>query len=117
MTHFTSLGLVAEGGAGIAFVQRMGQGKANEGLILGKKISVGKLAQVGFVNMVFQDKSNFRQQVMEHLRQTFGRHLVGSSPVRDQVPPAPPLGQGAGRTSAVGDIRRVGLFLPGNSTR
>ena len=79
MTPFTSLGLVAEGGASIAFVQRMGQGKANEALILGRKIPVGELAQVGFVNKVFQDKKSFRQQVMEHLRQTFGSHLIGSS--------------------------------------
>jgi peroxisomal 3,2-trans-enoyl-CoA isomerase len=34
MTPFTSLGLVAEGGSSVAFVQRMGQGKANEALLL-----------------------------------------------------------------------------------
>ncbi|KAJ9490819.1 hypothetical protein VN97_g2457 [Penicillium thymicola] len=79
MTPFTSLGLVAEGGASIAFVQRMGQGKANEALILGRKIPVSELAHVGFVNKVFQDKNNFREQVIADLQQTFGDHLVGSS--------------------------------------
>ncbi|KAM6504651.1 dodecenoyl-CoA isomerase [Fusarium solani] len=79
LTPFTSLGLVAEGGASVAFVHRMGQGKANEALILGRKIPVNELVQVGFVNKVFTDKKNFREQVMEYLRQTFNTHLVGSS--------------------------------------
>ncbi|GKZ55909.1 hypothetical protein AnigIFM49718_001075 [Aspergillus niger] len=79
MTPFTSLGLVAEGGSSVAFVQRMGQGKANEALLLGRKIPVSELAQVGFVNKVFDSKGNFREQVMGYLQQTFGEHLVKSS--------------------------------------
>ncbi|KAG5655121.1 hypothetical protein KAF25_001894 [Fusarium avenaceum] len=79
LTPFTSLGLVAEGGASVAFVHRMGPGKANEALILGRKIPVNELVQVGFVNHVFKDKNNFRTQVLEYLRQTFSSHLVGSS--------------------------------------
>lgn len=78
-TPFSSLGLVAEGGASVAFVHRMGPGKANEALILGRKIPVSELVQVGFVNHVFKDKNNFRAQVLEYLRQTFGSHLIGSS--------------------------------------
>lgn len=79
LTPFSSLGLVAEGGASVAFVHRMGPGKANEALILGRKIPVSELVQVGFVNHVFKDKVNFRAQVLGHLRETFGSHLVGSS--------------------------------------
>ncbi|KAM5354588.1 hypothetical protein ACJ41O_001235 [Fusarium nematophilum] len=79
LTPFTSLGLVAEGGASVAFVQRMGLGKANEALILGRKIPVEELVQVGFVNKVFQDKKNFRAQVIEYMRTTFGDNIVGSS--------------------------------------
>ncbi|KAM0323270.1 hypothetical protein ACHAQA_008861 [Verticillium albo-atrum] len=79
LTPFTSLGLIAEGGASVSFIQRMGQGKANEALILGRKIPVGELAQVGFVNQIFHDKKNFRAEVMEHLRQTFHDGLVGTS--------------------------------------
>lgn len=79
LTPFSSLGLVAEGGASVAFVQRMGWGKANEALILGRKIPVQELVQVGFVNKLFQDKANFRQQVLEHVQATFGDHVVGSS--------------------------------------
>ncbi|KAF4414862.1 delta3-cis-delta2-trans-enoyl- isomerase [Fusarium acutatum] len=79
LTPFSSLGLVAEGGASVAFVHRMGPGKANEALILGRKIPVSELVQVGFVNHVFKDKNNFRTQVLDYLRQTFSSHLVGSS--------------------------------------
>lgn len=79
LTPFSSLGLVAEGGASVAFQHRMGPGKANEALILGRKIPVSELVQVGFVNQVFKDKNNFRAQVLEYLRQTFGSHLIGSS--------------------------------------
>jgi peroxisomal 3,2-trans-enoyl-CoA isomerase len=79
MTPFSSLGLVPEGGSSIAFVQRMGMGKANEALILGKKIPATELAQIGFVNKLFDDKVNFRQDVMRELQETFGDHLVKSS--------------------------------------
>jgi peroxisomal 3,2-trans-enoyl-CoA isomerase len=79
LTPFSSLGLVAEGGASVAFMQRMGWGKANEALILGRKIPVQELVQVGFVSKLFQDKANFRQQVLEHVQATFGDHVVGSS--------------------------------------
>ncbi|PKY05856.1 putative enoyl-CoA isomerase [Aspergillus campestris IBT 28561] len=79
LTPFSSLGLVAEGGSSVAFAHRMGPGKANEALILGRKIPVNELVQVGFVNHVFADKNNFRAQVLEYLRQAFGPHLVGSS--------------------------------------
>ncbi|KAH6867257.1 peroxisomal d3,d2-enoyl-CoA isomerase [Thelonectria olida] len=79
LTPFSSLGLVAEGGASVGFVHRMGPSKANEALILGRKIPVSELVQVGFVNHVFKDKNNFRTQVLEYLRQTFNSHLVGSS--------------------------------------
>ncbi|KAH8702403.1 putative enoyl-CoA isomerase [Talaromyces proteolyticus] len=79
MTPFTSLGLVAEGGSSVAFVHRLGPGKANEALLLGRRIPVSELAQVGFVNKVFQDKSNFRSQVLEYVKNTFNNHLVGTS--------------------------------------
>lgn len=79
MTPFTSLGLMAEGGSSVTFIQQMDQRKANEALLLGRKIPVSKLAQIGFVNKVFENKDNFRKQVMGYLQQTFGEHLVPSS--------------------------------------
>lgn len=56
----------------------MGQGKANEALMLGREIPASELAQVGFVNKVFQDKSNFRKKEREYLQQTFGDKASGS---------------------------------------
>ena len=53
LTPFTSLGLVAEGGASIGFVQRLGIAKANEALIMSKRIGCEELVQTGFVNKVF----------------------------------------------------------------
>ncbi|KZL79298.1 3,2-trans-enoyl-CoA isomerase [Colletotrichum incanum] len=79
LTPFSSLGLVAEGGASVAFVQRLGLGKANEALILGRKIPVDELAQLGFVNKVFHDKESFRAQVLEYMCEIFGDHLIGTS--------------------------------------
>ncbi|KAI9164085.1 Cutinase transcription factor 1 beta [Paramyrothecium foliicola] len=79
LTPFSSLGIFAEGGASVSFVERLGLGKANEALILGRKIPVDELAQVGFVNKVFPNKQDFRAQVLQYVRDTFGDHLVGSS--------------------------------------
>lgn len=79
LTPFSSLGLVTEGGASVAFVRRMGPGKANEALILGQRIPVSELIQVGFCNRVFEDKKSFRKQVLEYMHQALSPDLVGSS--------------------------------------
>jgi peroxisomal 3,2-trans-enoyl-CoA isomerase len=55
LTPFSSLGLVAEGGASRAFVQRLGISKASEALIMSKRISAEELLQVGFVNKIFSE--------------------------------------------------------------
>ncbi|KAI9719872.1 MAG: hypothetical protein M1828_006093 [Chrysothrix sp. TS-e1954] len=55
LTPFTSLGLVAEGGASVAFVRRLGQSKANEALLTSRRIMCPELVQTGFVNKVFLD--------------------------------------------------------------
>lgn len=49
---FSSLGLVAEGGASRALVQRLGVSLANEALIMSRRIACDELARVGFVNKV-----------------------------------------------------------------
>ncbi|TVY40190.1 3,2-trans-enoyl-CoA isomerase [Lachnellula subtilissima] len=54
LTPFSSLGLVAEGGASRAFVQRLGISKANEALLMSKKITSEELLQVGFVNRIIE---------------------------------------------------------------
>ncbi|KAK0115923.1 hypothetical protein ONS95_012965 [Cadophora gregata] len=83
LTPFSSLGLVAEGGASRAFVQRLGISKANEALIMSKRIPAEELLQVGFVNKIFDcgkgEDEKFRQLVFEEIENRLGDHLIGSS--------------------------------------
>ncbi|KAI1085633.1 ClpP/crotonase [Whalleya microplaca] len=83
LTPFSSLGLVAEGGASRALVQRLGISKANEALIQSKRISCAELVQTGFVNKVFEsavgDSDGFLSQVMAEIDERMGDHLIGDS--------------------------------------
>lgn len=83
LTPFTSIGLVAEGGASMAFVKRLGISKANEALIQSKKITSAELLHCGFVNKIFDTKKNedakFRELVYKEIDDRMGEHLIGSS--------------------------------------
>ncbi|KAI5854754.1 ClpP/crotonase-like domain-containing protein [Tricharina praecox] len=74
LTPFTSLGLVAEGGASYMFVRRMGIARANEALILSKRIQCEELLQCGFVNKVFP-RETFAKDVRDYIDDAFGPHL------------------------------------------
>ncbi|KAL9130109.1 MAG: hypothetical protein Q9217_001625 [Psora testacea] len=86
LTPFTSLGLVAEGGASYGFVQRLGISKANEALIMSKRINCQELEQTGFVNKVFptskDDSEKFLQLVIDEVKERLGEHLNSDSLVR-----------------------------------
>jgi peroxisomal 3,2-trans-enoyl-CoA isomerase len=86
LTPFSSIGLVAEGLASRAFVQRLGIAKANEALIMSKRISAEELVHVGFVNKIFDTKkgedARFRELVFEEIENRLGTHLIGSSLVK-----------------------------------
>ncbi|KAG1788403.1 ClpP/crotonase-like domain-containing protein [Suillus variegatus] len=64
------LGIATEGGASVSFVNRMGIAKANEVLILNKKISASEMLECGFVNKIFPSKSTeeFHSTVHQHLK-------------------------------------------------
>jgi len=66
---FTFLGIVAEGGSSVSFVNRMGLGIANEVLIWGKKKNAEELLSCGFINKIFpsQTTSSFHATVRMHL--------------------------------------------------
>ncbi|QIX01673.1 hypothetical protein AMS68_007190 [Peltaster fructicola] len=83
LTPFSSLGLVTEGGASRAFVERLGISKANEALIMSKRITSEELLQTGFVNKVFDTKPTesdlFLEQVLKEINERMGDHLVSDS--------------------------------------
>lgn len=86
LTPFTSLGLVAEGGASRAFVQRLGISKANEALIMSKRLTIEELVHVGYVNKVFDaqpgDDEKFLEQVLAEVDERLGMHLNQESLVK-----------------------------------
>ncbi|PWY72347.1 ClpP/crotonase [Aspergillus heteromorphus CBS 117.55] len=86
LTPFASLGLVAEGGASRAFVERLGIAKANEALIMSKRISCEELVAAGFVNKVIEapsgrsdDSDGFLGEVLQEVEERLGLHLNQSS--------------------------------------
>jgi len=72
-TPFTTLSLVAEGGASQTFPQRMGIKAAKEALILGKKLGTAELMANGFLNKVFPstDQASFINLVLTYLQEKF----------------------------------------------
>lgn len=90
LTPFSSIGLVAEGLSSVAFVQRLGISKANEALIMSKRITAEELLQVGFVNKIFDvgnprdaDYSKkFMGEVMNEINERLGDHLNSDSMVK-----------------------------------
>ena len=83
LTPFSSLGLVTEGGASRALVQRLGISKANEALIMSKRIPADELLASGFVNKIFDcangDDAAFRRLLLREVDDRLGNHLVGDS--------------------------------------
>ncbi|KAJ5896029.1 uncharacterized protein N7473_005428 [Penicillium subrubescens] len=86
LTPFSSLGLVAEGGASRAFVERLGIAKANEALIMSKRIPCDELVSAGFVNKVIEadsknkeDSAGFLKNVLAEVEDRLGAHLNQSS--------------------------------------
>jgi peroxisomal 3,2-trans-enoyl-CoA isomerase len=83
LTPFSSIGLVAEGLASRAFVQRMGISKASEALIMSKRITAEELLHTGFVNKIFDcnkgDDEKFRNLVFQEIEERLGSHLVSDS--------------------------------------
>ena len=86
LTPFSSLGLVAEGVSSYALVERLGIAKANEALIMSKRITCDELVATGFVNKVFsapsgkvEDSAGFLAQVLQEVEERLGSHLNQTS--------------------------------------
>ncbi|KAA6409382.1 MAG: crotonase [Lasallia pustulata] len=84
LTPFTSLGLVGEGGATKAFVDRLGISKANEALIMSRRITAEEMRAVGFVNEIVGtgrkgEEGEFLEEVLRIVRDRLGNHLNADS--------------------------------------
>ncbi|KAK6340691.1 hypothetical protein TWF696_009014 [Orbilia brochopaga] len=77
LTPFSSLGLVAEGGASYTFTRRMGYGLASEALLASKRITSDRLLAAGFINKIFEEKDAdaFNEAVLKHIKNELGEHL------------------------------------------
>ena len=86
LTPFTSVGLVAEGGSSRAFVQRLGISKANEALIMSKRITAEEMLQVGFINKIFDlgkdEQNQFLEEVLKYIDERLGEHLNSESLIK-----------------------------------
>jgi Delta3-Delta2-enoyl-CoA isomerase len=73
LTPFASLGLVSEGVSSEAFVRRMGTARANEALLMGRRIGSGELREAGFVNRVVEveGEGSFKEEVLKELSGRF----------------------------------------------
>jgi Delta3-Delta2-enoyl-CoA isomerase len=80
LTPFTSLGLISEAASSIAFADRMGSAKANEALLLGKRLSSKDLLQAGFVNEIFAcQPEDLRETIISEVGKRFHDGLNASS--------------------------------------
>jgi peroxisomal 3,2-trans-enoyl-CoA isomerase len=82
LTPFSSLGLVAEGGASRAFVKRLGISKANKALLMGKRIQSEELLSTGFIDKIISvasgsqdDSEGFLKAVLAEVDDALGPHL------------------------------------------
>lgn len=87
LTPFSSLGLVVEGGASRAFVERMGIARATEALLTSRKVGAAELLASGFVNKIFKegggdevtgkgtDSGKFLEAVLAEVDEKLGAHL------------------------------------------
>ena len=88
LTPFASLGIVAELGASRSLVQRMGISKANEALLMGKRIGAQEMLDCHFVNKIMPASSahgrsvaeNFLSQVLQDVEENLtAGHGAGGS--------------------------------------
>ncbi|KAI1616646.1 ClpP/crotonase-like domain-containing protein [Exophiala viscosa] len=83
LTPFSSLGLVSEGASSMMLARRMGWPKANEALIMSKRITADELLACGFVNKIFDietgNAEHFLAAVLVELDGRLGAHLNDSS--------------------------------------
>ncbi|KAK5954669.1 dodecenoyl-CoA isomerase [Knufia fluminis] len=118
LTPFSSLGLVAEGGASYGLVQRMGISTANEALLMSRKIPIEKLLHCGFVNKTFagkdeKDSDGFLNQVLEEIDDKLGSHLNRDSLLGIKKLIRAPFEEGLEAQGVREVMAGMGVFLKG----
>lgn len=88
LVPFTSLGLNAEGAASKALVDKLGMNRANEALLMSRKILMPALRETAFVHQVIEgcggdaetgkgiDTDKFMEKVLGVVDEKLGPHLV-----------------------------------------
>lgn len=90
LTPFSSLGLVAEGGASAALARRLGPARAMEAMVMSRRIPAAELERCGFVNAVLKPEGSntaagqgegdwFRERLLREVKESLGEHLNGES--------------------------------------
>jgi peroxisomal 3,2-trans-enoyl-CoA isomerase len=119
LTPFTSLGLVTEGNASMGFVQRLGISKANEALIMSKRITIDELVQTGYVNKVFnfgkEESDKFLDAVLAEVGDRLGPHLNKDSMIKVKALIRAPYKEkldAQGVSEVLGGLQRFMLGIP-----
>ena len=119
LTPFTSLGLVAEGGASVGFVQRLGISKANEALIMSKRITAEEMLQTGFINKIIDtnkdEQEKFLGMVFEEVEDRLGGHLNSESLVKVKAlirKPTKEMMDGQNVAEVMGGLERFAAGIP-----
>ena len=92
-------------------MQRLGISKANEALIMSKRITAEELLQVGFVNKVFdtgKDSGRFLEEVLKEVDDRLGDHLNNDSMVKIKALIRKPERDVLDRQGGGGGVWRVG---------
>ncbi|QUC22306.1 uncharacterized protein UV8b_06547 [Ustilaginoidea virens] len=87
LTPFSTLGLVAEGGASRALAARLGPAAAAEALLMSRRLEPQRLLQCGFANAVWDDVARgddaaFRARLLREVDDWLGERLNGESMLR-----------------------------------
>jgi peroxisomal 3,2-trans-enoyl-CoA isomerase len=99
-------------------VQRLGISKANEALIMSKRITCPELVATGFVNKVFDvgskdDSTGFLDKVLGEVGERLGDHLNGESLVKIKELIGKPMREKLDRQGVEEVMAGMGRFLKG----
>ena len=100
-------------------MQRLGISKANEALIMSKRITSEELLATGFVNMIFptgkDEDEKFFGLVMNEVEERFGPHLNNESLIRIKAlirKPERDAMDGQGALEVFGGLERFAAGIP-----